>query len=226
MSKLVKRVLLVAAVLIGVPALLLAITWETSAFELIYLTNYWGTNDAGEGTSGGGSTEEVTREYRLFLERLIREENITSVVDGGCGDWEFSQFVDWGGADYLGIDISHVAIQRVQERFSGPKVRFEQGSVIDPLPPADLLIVKDVLMHLPIEDIHTFIENNLQPGRYKIALLTHNRSEDPSKNNGDIPHGLFRRIDLRSEPFNVRGLEDHFLFDSEPDKVTQVLRLN
>ena len=224
MLQLLKRGLLVATVMIGVPVLLLAMTWETSAFELIYLTNYWGTNEEGEGTSGNGSTKEVTREYRRFLEELIREEKITSVVDGGCGDWEFSQFIDWGGADYLGIDISHVAINRAEERYAGPKVRFEQGSVIDELPSADLLIVKDVLMHLPIEDIHTFITNNLRPERYKVVLLTHNRSDTPSKNNGDIPHGLYRRIDLRKNPFNLQGLEDHFLFDSEPDKVTQILR--
>ena len=113
----------------------LFLTRNPNAFDQIYLSGGWGTNESGEGTSGSGSTEEVTREYRAFLENLIREEGIQSVVDAGSGDWEFSHYIDWGEADYLGIDISSVVLERAKERYEGPKVHFRLGSATDELPP-------------------------------------------------------------------------------------------
>ena len=200
---------------------------ESYVFNLIYRSGHWGRGASGEGSSGPGSTEEVTREYRRFLETLIREEDIASVVDAGCGDWEFSQYIDWGEADYLGIDVSSVVVDRIKTRYSRPKVRFQRGSLVNVLLPADLLIVKDVLNHLPNEDIMQFIRNNLQPGRYKIAVLTHDRSPNDGNNNGDIIRGNHRGLDLANPPFNLQGLEDHLrLFEAFPDKVVQVLRFD
>ena len=197
---------------------------QSYVFDLIYLYGFWGRNASGEGSSGPGSTEEVTREYRRFLETLVREEGIASVVDAGCGDWEFSQYIDWGEADYLGIDVSSVVLDRLHTRYLRPKVRFQQGSVVDVLPPADLLIVKDVLQHLPNEDVMQFIRNNLQRGRYKFAVLTNSREPNDGDNNGNILRGSYRGLDLGGPPFALLGLEDHRLFEAYPDKVVQVLR--
>ena len=199
---------------------------DSYVFDWIYQTGYWGRAPSGEGSSGPGSTEQASRQYRKFLEALIKQESIQSVVDAGCGDWEFSQHIDWAGAEYLGLDVSTVVLDRVTARYSSSNVRFQRGSVVDVLPVADLLIVKDVLQHLPIEDISQFIQNNLQPGRYKIAVLTNDRARNDEDNNSDILRGGYRTIDLAKPPFNLKGLEDYELFEWEPtrEKVVQVLR--
>ena len=42
----------------------------TSTFNRIYAEGTWGRDVAGKGTSGTGSTLEITREYRAYLEDL------------------------------------------------------------------------------------------------------------------------------------------------------------
>src|SRR4051794_34614165 len=66
-----------------------------TAFENIYRDANWGTNASGIGNSGTGSTVASTELYRRYLEMFMKEHDIKSVVDAGCGDWEFSQKIDW-----------------------------------------------------------------------------------------------------------------------------------
>src|SRR5215204_6379889 len=78
----------------------------TNTFNRIYAEGTWGRDVAGKGTSGTGSTLEITREYRAYVEDFIKTHGVTSVVDAGCGDWTFSSAIAWGNASYLGIDIA------------------------------------------------------------------------------------------------------------------------
>jgi hypothetical protein len=74
-------------------------------FTDIYQDKTWGTNEAGRGHSGTGSTLQATVVYRAFLQQFMKDNGIKSVVDAGCGDWEFSSAIDWRGIDYRGFDI-------------------------------------------------------------------------------------------------------------------------
>ena len=195
-----------------------------TVFDRIYENAVWGVDSTGKGHSGMGSTLAVTAKYRQFLEKLIRDENITSIVDAGCGDWQFSSHIDWGGAKYLGIDASTAVIKRVHNLYASPNVSFQRGDVTEPLPEADLLIIKDVLQHLPNRSIEKFIRSNLQPSRYRLAVITNDRFED-RKYNRDILLGEFRPLDLSREPFDLNITEEFRLFDDLPEKIVQVLRL-
>src|SRR4029434_6334963 len=70
----------------------------TNTFNRIYAEGTWGKDVAGKGTSGSGSTLEITREYRAYVEDFMRTHRVRSVVDAGCGDWSFSSAMDWGDA--------------------------------------------------------------------------------------------------------------------------------
>ena len=65
----------------------------TATFNQIYAEGTWGKDVTGKGTSGSGSTLEITREYRAYVEDFIKKHNIESVVDAGCGDWSFSKAI-------------------------------------------------------------------------------------------------------------------------------------
>ena len=56
-------------------------------FDEIYDKDLW------EGGSGGGSTIANTVAYRAMLEGFLRDKKISSVLDVGCGDWQFSKVV-------------------------------------------------------------------------------------------------------------------------------------
>jgi SAM-dependent methyltransferase len=194
----------------------------TNTFNRIYAEGTWGKDVAGKGTSGTGSTLEITREYRAYVEDFMKKHSVKSVVDAGCGDWSFSSAMDWGDASYLGVDIASDVIAAVRNKHEKGKIKFQVGDITDELPAADLLISKDVLQHLSNELVHKFIRNNLRKGKYKWVILTNTRGSE----NRDVASGGYRAIDLAAPPFAVRGLVDlPITFGDETSKITSLLRL-
>jgi SAM-dependent methyltransferase len=194
----------------------------TNTFNRIYAEGTWGRDATGKGTSGSGSTLEITRDYRAYVEHFIKTHAVTSVVDAGCGDWSFSSIMDWGGASYLGIDIASDVIAANRQKYEKGNIRFQVGDISEELPAADLLISKDVLQHLPNSLVQKFITNNLRKGRYKWVILTNDRGSE----HREIPAGGYRAIDLAAPPFNVKGLVDlPITYGKEITKVTSVLDL-
>jgi SAM-dependent methyltransferase len=194
----------------------------TNTFNRIYAEGTWGKDVAGKGTSGTGSTLEITREYRAYVEDFMKKHSVKSVVDAGCGDWSFSSAMDWGDASYLGVDIASDVIAAVRNKYEKGKIKFQVGDITDELPAADLLISKDVLQHLSNELVHKFIRNNLRKGKYKWVILTNTRGSE----NRDVASGGYRAIDLAAPPFEVRGLVDlPITFGDETSKITSLLHL-
>ena len=170
-----------------------------STFVDIYDRNVW------KHGSGKGSLPGQTAGYRGFLERFLDRNRIASVVDMGCGDWQFSRLVDWGGAAYRGYDVVPSVIAENTRRFARPGVSFALTSG-DPaeLPPADLLLAKDVLQHLPHEAVFAFLK---QLHKYRYVLVTNGVEPRGPTHNIDIPVGHCRNLDLRLPPFNVDATE-------------------
>ena len=172
------------------------------AFTDTYLSGEWGRNQDGEGFSGSGSTYENTKLYRGLLKDLLKALNITSIVDVGCGDWTFSQHVDWGKINYTGYDIVKHVIEKNCQKFASSTIQFFHGNAINmDLKPADLLICKDVLQHLPNSDILNFLP---QLKKFKYCLITND--VDPgtfTSNNMSIPAGAYRTVDIMQAPFNL-----------------------
>jgi SAM-dependent methyltransferase len=161
-------------------------------FTKIYSNNKWGRG------SGVGSSKYATRTYRRYLQQFIRTHNIRSVVDLGCGDWQFSRFIDWKGVEYHGFDLVEDVIKSNVERFSQNNIKFSIIDDMHNIPEADLLIVKDVMQHW---DNKTIIEFIPTIKKYKHALIT-NALHIKNNDRTDIPVGEFRSVDLNKEPFN------------------------
>jgi len=127
------------------------------AFDKIYEGNFWGFG------SGHGSLPAVTRGYRDFIEKFLQANKIRSVVDYGCGDWQFSRLIDWKGAHYTGLDIAKKVIESNNQKYASGDVEF---LAIEPsdneIPSADLLITKDVLQHLTRNEIERFLRQCLK----------------------------------------------------------------
>src|SRR5580692_10211737 len=123
----------------------------TVIFDKIYSENLWGFG------SGHGSLPKVTVGYRQFVQNFIRENGVKTVVDFGCGDWQISHLMDWSGVEYLGLDAAQTVIDKNQATYGSKSVRFNLApDQFTEVPAADLLLVKDVLQHLPADMIHRF----------------------------------------------------------------------
>ena len=177
-------------------------------FNQIYSNNLWGSG------SGTGSLAENTVEYRKYIHNFIRTNQIRSVVDIGCGDWQFSKLIDWRGIHYIGVDVSDVVLSNTQQ-FAREGVSFLHADArTDLLPTADLLIMKDVMQHWTNNDILTFLP---RLSNFQQALIT-NGFHPALRNmvNSDIPVGQYRPVDLRISPFNLSASYVHWLQFDEP----------
>src|SRR5215469_13142439 len=168
-------------------------------FEEIYSENKWLHG------SGEGSQPHHTKSYVSFLQDFLGKNNIKSVVDMGCGDWQFSQFIDWKGIDYQGFDVVTSVIEANKKRFSSPGVRFNlaAGNGAD-LPVANLLIAKDVLQHWSNESVKAFLPNFK---KYDYCLITNCVNPNGNTTNDNIENGGFRYLDLRLPPFAIQAEE-------------------
>jgi SAM-dependent methyltransferase len=160
----------------------------------------------------------MTRDYRAYLQTFMRHNQVASVVDLGCGDWQFSRHMDWTGIDYVGADTSSVVLETTRS-FTRPGVRFLQAdATCDALPAADLLIAKDVLQHWSNADILAFIP---QLQNYKWAIITGSFPEHTLGHiNVNIRAGAgFRPIDLGKMPFNRPGGFVYAFLAGDPKRV-------
>jgi SAM-dependent methyltransferase len=168
-------------------------------FERIYANNEWGCG------SGEGSLPIHTEGYISLIQHFIQEREIRSVVDLGCGDWQFSKFIDWGKAHYCGYDIVRTVVENNQATYASKQVEFRlfSGDFND-LPNADLLIVKDVLQHWSNQAIAEFLP---VLKRYPYSLVTNCVNPRRRTFSTDIDDGGFRYLDLQAAPFNLEATE-------------------
>ncbi len=182
---------------------------SSEAFTNVYSACIWGKQENGSPSSGEGSSPNHAKPYMNFLQGYLLRHHIKSVLDVGCGTWEFSHQIDWNGIQYLGIDVVTSIIEQNQSTFGSETITFKTLDFLEEeLPKADLLICKDVLQHLPLQDIQKFLT---QAKRFRHCILTNDilthltEEESHHQNNFDIHRGEYRPLDLELPPFSVHG---------------------
>jgi SAM-dependent methyltransferase len=167
------------------------------AFTFIYDNNAWKYG------SGLGSLAETTLEYRHFLESFIAKNDIKTIVDFGCGDWNFSRYIYWWNAEYTGYDTVEKIVETNNRNFSTDRIKFQiSPNNFKEIKSTELLIVKDVLQHWTTSIILEFLVSI--KSKFKYILITN--SQYPSKDiNKDIRIGQFRPVNLLTPPFNLQA---------------------
>ncbi len=150
--------------------------------------------------SGDGSGADYTVGYRAFLEAFMVEHNVKSVLDVGCGDWQFSRLIDWGDREYAGTEVVQALVDRLRAEYRAPRRHFlctdlRRRAAGD----FDLAIVKDVSIHLPNADVSAIVRNLT---RCRHVLLVDDFAPGPAQ---DIEIGHYRPLDMSAAPFHLRG---------------------
>ncbi len=142
-------------------------------FKKIYETNYWIKG------SGAGSYIENTIGYNNIIVDFIRKNDIRTVTDIGCGDWQSSYLIydQVDNVDYVGIDCVKTVIDANKTKF--PKYKFEQYDILCntvKIRDSDLYIMKDVLQHWKLIDIYNFLDV-LVKKKFKYIIITNNGNQ-------------------------------------------------
>ena len=143
------------------------------AFSRIYREERWGNAAA----SGGGSTLDYTEPVRTTLQHVIENFGIRSMLDVACGDFGWMPMVLDSLPEsfrYVGSDIvpeliaAHTA---AHPRHEFHAIDFVRGE----LPQCDLILCRDALQHLAVDDIKRALENFSSSGARFLLATTHLR---------------------------------------------------
>lgn len=152
-----------------------------------------------ESLSGPGSCLAQTRELRERLPLLVENLGIRSLLDAACGDFNWMQHVDLGGADYIGVDVLGEIIAANRWHHAAANRRFERADVTrDPLPRADAVFSRDLLNHLSFADVFRALANFRSSGATYLMTTTFTRPRP----NQDTAGGEWRTLNLTLPPFN------------------------
>jgi hypothetical protein len=153
-----------------------------------------------ESISGPGSSLRQTAQLRRELPPLLRRLGARVLLDAPCGDFHWMKTVDLGGCAYIGIDLLPDVIRRNVQRYANPQRRFATGNLLDgPLPPADVVLCRDCLVHLPDADVVCALRQIVASGSAHLLATTFpGRPQQP-----DVRVGGWRPLNLQAPPFSL-----------------------
>ena len=167
-------------------------------FSVIYRENEFG---GVESRSGGGSSLVQTGAIRKAIPALVSELGVRVLLDAPCGDFHWMQHVPLPDAKYVGGDVVKELIDENRRRYGEPQREFVCLDIArDPLPPADLILCRDCLVHLPFEQSLDVLRNFRRSGaRYALITTFPNTMENVDLGEG----GVWRPLNLQAPPFDL-----------------------
>jgi len=166
------------------------------AFDYIYRNRHWAGK---ESVSGEGASQDQTAQLRAVLPRRLRELETHTLLDLPCGDFSWMREVTLPVAQYVGADLLPALIAEHQARYADDRRCFlVLDLTVDALPPADVLLCRDCLVHLSFADVARALAN-IKRGGIDYLLTTTFPSCDQ---NEDVVTGDWRLLNLERPPFN------------------------
>ena len=162
--------------------------------------------DNHESLSGPGSHVSNTTEVVTVLDKFILENNIASILDLGCGDWNWFKNINKQSATYEGWDACPQMIRENSKYYGCKSVVFNTKDIVtETYPTVDLIICRDVLFHMTT-DISIKVVDKIKSS-CKYFLCTSFNDVKQNK-----PHSAgwgFYKINTNIPPFD---LNEYILF--------------
>jgi SAM-dependent methyltransferase len=167
----------------------------SAVFTDIYKRNHWKGNKS---RSGSGSDSDQTAEVKLILTQVLKDFDVTTLLDIPCGDLYWMKDIEMANISYCGADIVkelieyNIAVNRkINRRFLHADINTSQ------LPNVDLIFCRDCLVHFSNKDIETARENIKRSGSKYLLTTTF-----PAHINSNIVTGNWRPVNLQAKPFS------------------------
>jgi hypothetical protein len=189
-------------------------------FTNIYTRCYWGSNQDKKykGSSGQGSALNFNKDtYIPFVRDFIKEKNIQTVVDLGCGDFRCGPTLyDDLDITYHGYDAYKSLIGKHLEEIISPKYNFYHLDFFEKkeeIVSGDLCILKDVLQHWSTSDIYIFLDYLTITKKFKYILITNCSHQHSVKR--EIKTGDYRPLTCEELPLKQYGAVKQMSWDTK-----------
>lgn len=116
--------------------------------------SYWEDRYRRGGNSGAGSRGRQANKKAAYVNALVAQHKVATVVDWGCGDGVVASRLKV--TRYVGLEVSDTALALCRERADGPGRTWclYDGLTAPDLPSADLALSLDVIFHLTSDDLY------------------------------------------------------------------------
>ncbi len=152
--------------------------------------DYWDKRYREGGTSGTGSYGKLGQFKADTLNALVRELDVRTVIEHGCGDGNVLSLVEY--PSYIGLDVSHYAITRCRERFADDPTKSFKHLSNYAGERAELSLSLDVIFHL-VED-HVFddyMRRLFMSGTRLVVIYSSNTAEQKVVQARHVKHRRF-----------------------------------
>lgn len=130
-----------------------------------------------------------------YINYFIKQHDIKSILDIGCGNGTYTEYIQIPqDCFYHGIDISPNNIYKCREKFGHYTNYFFsniEANEYTHYKSYELILIKDLLHHLPFQDIYRILEKT-QSSKYIIII------NDTPHQSRDIIFSQYRPLDLQS----------------------------
>ena len=184
-------------------------------FTEIYNSKKWGYVN-NETLSGGGSTKEINKFRNILLSDFINNNKITNVYDI-CGDcnWQsdFIALVENPSIKYFGFDVCDYALKIAKEKnklnnkmiFSNKPIDLCKTKLKCKDGDNSLIIIKEVIQHLPLSKGMQMLKNIKDSGIKYIAITNHDIHIFNVNENINVEIGGFYPNNMFLSPFNFKN---------------------
>lgn len=168
-----------------------------SIFTGIYNTNHWGCLET---ISGPGSTIARTSKLRGEFQDILFNHGIESLMDLGCGDFNWMRGINLRGIRYFGCDIVLELVECNHHKYASETVHFTELDMLSSkLPKLDMIFCRDVLVHLSNDLILASLRNIKASGSTYLMATTYPDVKETVKS--DV--GGWRPVNLCDEKFGL-----------------------
>jgi SAM-dependent methyltransferase len=172
-------------------------TMMEEIFSDIYRRRAWGEDC--ESVSGPGSSVARTSSFRDTIATLLKEIKAKTLLDAGCGDFNWMKLIQLNVEHYFGVDVVPELISANQQLHGNATRTFINLDLTsDRLPKTDLILSRDCLVHFSLQDIFASLKNFRESGATYLLTTTFPGIEA----NVDIETGSWRYLNLQLPPFN------------------------
>ncbi len=155
---------------------------------------FWEETYTQGATSGNGSYGTLAEGKSQFLNRLVRERAVHSVIEFGCGDGNQLSLADY--PSYIGLDVSRTAVSLCQRRFADDPTKsfflYDGTCFTDRanLFAAELALSLDVVYHLTEDAVFETYLTHLFAAAQRLVIVYSTDMET----GGTAPHVRHRRF--------------------------------
>jgi O-antigen/teichoic acid export membrane protein len=156
--------------------------------------HFWERNYAQGETSGNGSYGALAEGKSQFLNKLVCDYGVGSVIEFGCGDGNQLSLADY--PSYIGLDVSRTAIELCQRRFAADDSKsffLYDGSCFTDRAgvfTADLAMSLDVVYHLTEDAVfEAYLRHLFAAGQRLVVIYSTNMEVT-----GTAPHVRHRHF--------------------------------